>query len=62
MDPAKFGDQNSTLAPQAVALNYAAADECDEIEVTGEIRPTLAGGFHVRTEPCQRSFGPTITS
>ena len=32
MDPAKFGDQNTTLAPQAVALNYAAADGFDEIE------------------------------
>ena len=52
MDPAKFGNQNTTLAPQEVALNYAAADEFDEIEITGEIRPTLAGGLLVRTEPC----------
>ena len=52
MDPAKFGDQNTTLAPQAVALNYAAADGFDEIETTGEMQPVLAAGFHVRTEPC----------
>ena len=27
-------------------------DEFDEIEITGEIQPTLSGGFHARTELC----------
>ena len=52
MDPAEFGHQNTTLGPQAVALNYAAAEGFDEIEITGELQPVLAGGFHVKTEPC----------
>ena len=51
IDPAKFGNQNKTLAPQTVALNYAAANEFDKEEITGEIQPILSGGLYAKTEP-----------
>ena len=51
-DPAIFGDQNATLAAQAVALKYTVADKANDVKFTGDNRSTLATGFSVRTEPC----------
>ena len=51
-DPAIFGDQNTTLAAQAVALKYTVANKANDVKFTGDNRSTLATGFSVRTEPC----------